>query len=166
MSLLDYSSRRRINMNMVRLIYASRLSEECDRKALEKILEVSRRKNEELGITGALCYDPDFFLQCLEGPRDEVNELFKLIIQDKRHKKVTLLEYCEIDQREFDGWNMAYLSSSDNDKSLLFKYRESKEFNPFSMNAHQARGFLSDISRDRREFLKQEMARHGKKLTT
>jgi hypothetical protein len=151
---------------MVRILYVSRLSEECDRKALEKILEVSRRKNEDKGITGALCYDPDFFLQCLEGPRDEINELFKAIVQDKRHNKVTLLEYCEIHQRKFEGWNMAYLSSSDTDKSLLFKFSPTKDFDPYSMSAEQARAFLLEISKDRREFLKQEMARHGKKLTT
>lgn len=153
-------------MNMVRLIYISRLSEECDRKALEKILEISRRKNEDLGITGSLCYDPDYFLQCLEGPRDAINELFKAIIQDKRHKKVTLLEYCDIQHREFDGWNMAYLSSSDIDMSILFKYSPTKDFDPYSMTAHQAKAFLFEIAKDRREFLKQEMDRHAKKLAT
>ncbi|MBN1901592.1 BLUF domain-containing protein [Candidatus Sumerlaeota bacterium] len=150
-------------MNLVRLLYVSRLSEDCDRKALEKILETSRRKNEQKGVTGALCYDPDFFLQCLEGSRVEVNELYKLIIQDKRHTKVTLLEYCQIDKRMFDGWNLAYVSNSDVDKSLLFKYNHTREFDPFSMNANQALGFLYDISRDRSEFLREEITRRGKK---
>jgi len=55
-------------MNQVRLTYVSRMTESCDMEAVEEILRVSRPQNAARGITGMLCYDPQYFLQCLEGP--------------------------------------------------------------------------------------------------
>ena len=80
-------------MNIVRLIYASRLKKKLDHAAVEKIADVSRRNNKKLGVTGALCSSPRGFLQILEGPPEAVNELYNRIVRDPRHADVTLLEY-------------------------------------------------------------------------
>jgi hypothetical protein len=96
-------------MNIVRLTYASRLSKDMGPEALGKIIEVSRRNNKKLGITGALCYSPRGFLQILEGPADTVNELYRRIVQDSRHAHPTLIEYARVHFREFESWSMAYV---------------------------------------------------------
>jgi hypothetical protein len=138
-------------MNMVRLIYVSRLSEECGPKELEDILATSRKNNEPHGITGALCYSPQAFLQCLEGPRDTINRLYGAIVRDDRHNDVTLLHYADIHQREFESWTMAYIRADDLDKRILFKYSPTKTLDPFQMTAAQALGFIRELSKAHRQ---------------
>ena len=137
----------------VRLVYVSRMTPECDTLALQQILEVSRRKNEARDITGVLCYDPTFFMQCLEGPRAAVNELYAEIVQDSRHKDVTLLEYCDVRARQFADWSMAFLKAADLDQQTLRKHGGSERFDPYSLSAEQARDFLVEIVGQERERL-------------
>ena len=132
-------------MQMVRLIYVSRMSEECDILAIQQILEVSRKGNRASDITGALCYDPAFFLQCLEGPRTAVNKLYAGIQQDERHRDAVLLEYCEVEQRLFGDWSMAFLKAQDVNREVLEKYTAGRKFDPYSMTSDQARDLLVEI---------------------
>lgn len=137
----------------VRLIYASRMTRECGPKDLQALLEVSRRNNEEMGVTGALCYSPKGFLQCLEGPADAVNEIYRRIIQDPRNENVTLIEYQSVDERQFGDWSMAYVRADEVDKAILFKHGYDDRFDPYAGTAGQALGLLQDIARERAEFL-------------
>jgi len=65
-------------------------------------------------ITGVLCVcqGGNVFLQALEGGRDAVNALYGRIVQDPRHRDVTLLDYAEIDERRFAGWRMGSVDSA------------------------------------------------------
>ncbi len=140
-------------MQMVRLIYVSTMTEACDTDALQSILAESRRKNNVAGITGALCYDPRFFLQWLEGPRETVNELYTTIARDPRHKDVVLLEYDDVAERVFGEWSMAFISTSMLDKATLDKYSFSVKFSPYNLGAEMARAFMLDILELKREML-------------
>lgn len=140
-------------MNMVRLTYASHLAPGCGFEEIQKIAEVSRKRNEEKAVTGALCYDRHSFLQCLEGSRDTVNEIYRYILTDERHEDVTLLEYTEIQHRDFERWSMAYARTDDIEKHILLKYSTGHTFDPFSMSAEQARGFMVEISNERTRFI-------------
>jgi hypothetical protein len=133
-------------MELVRLIYVSRMTEECDMEALQQILAVSRKKNETRDITGILCYDPAFFMQCLEGPRDAVNELYSDILRDDRHKDVVLLEYCETRNRDFADWRMAFVSTAKIRPETLGEYTSGGAFDPRALRAAQARAFLIRIA--------------------
>lgn len=141
-------------MHLVRLIYVSTMTEACDTSALQRILDVSHIKNSARKITGMLCYDPSFFLQCLEGPQEAVNELYGDIIKDVRHKHVTLLEYVTVDEREFGAWSMAFAHSSNIDKNTFEKYTRGARFDPFALNSEQAKDFLVEV------------AHHGSRLMT
>jgi hypothetical protein len=140
-------------MHLVRLIYVSRLAKDCGAEELGKIMEVSRRNNKGLGVTGALCYSNRGFLQILEGPASTVNELYRRIIQDRRHVDVTLLEYAPIHQRDFEHWSMAYIRTDEIDRALLQKFATSQVFDPFEMSSAQARVFLLAVTKERAEFL-------------
>jgi hypothetical protein len=142
-------------MDMVRLIYFSELSQNIKRKDLENIVESSRKNNPRHGITGMLCYDPKFFLQWIEGPRNAVNALYVTLCQDTRHVKMTILEYSEITSREFGEWEMAYFSTFDTDEKILKKYAHSAQFNPLELSAVSARLFLIEIAHQKQSFLKE-----------
>lgn len=141
-------------MNMVRLIYVSRFSKGVGPNDLQAILSISRNNNLEKGITGMLCYDPHYFLQCLEGPRHAINQLYGKIIADPRHEEVTLLEYSDIHQRVFENWSMAYIRSDILTEHIMLKYSPTSTFDPFIMTAQQALGFITHIAAERDQFLK------------
>ena len=149
-------------MNIVRLIYASRLKKKLDHAAVEKIADVSRRNNKKLGVTGALCSSPRGFLQILEGPPAAVNDLYNRIVRDPRHADVTLLEYVKVPFREFENWSMAYVRTDEIAQALLHKYSTHRVFDPFTMGPMQARVFLLAITELRAHYLaKQRHAGRG-----
>lgn len=140
-------------MNIVRLIYASRLKKKLDHAAVEKIADVSRRNNKKLGVTGALCSSPRGFLQILEGPPAAVNDLYNRIVRDPRHADVSLLEYVKVPFREFENWSMAYVRTDEIAQALLHKYSTHRVFDPFTMGPMQARVFLLAITELRAHYL-------------
>ncbi|MDZ4199845.1 MAG: BLUF domain-containing protein [Kiritimatiellia bacterium] len=145
-------------MNLVRLIYVSRLTKDCGAEELGEIMKVSRSNNKRLGVTGALCYSRRGFLQILEGPASTANELYRRIVQDRRHVNVTLLEYAPIHQRDFENWSMAYIRTDDIDRALLQKFATSRVFDPFEMSPVQARSFLMAVTKERAEFLERQQS--------
>jgi hypothetical protein len=138
---------------MVRLVYASKLSEQCGVNDLKAILNESREGNRARGITGILCHDSESFMQWLEGPRDAVNGLFRDIVRDERHESITLLDYREVAGREFESWSMAYVTARDADAKTIFKYSPDGQWNPLSMGEDAATAFLVDLARERNDFL-------------
>jgi hypothetical protein len=106
-----------------------------------------------MDVTGVLCYDPVFFMQCLEGPRPAVNELYASILQDRRHTDVLLLEYTEVAERHFAEWSMGFLASYDISKPLLEKYEGSGKFDPHELTADQAFHFLRETVQQNRDQL-------------
>ncbi|ABW67474.1 BLUF domain-containing protein [Desulfosudis oleivorans] len=142
-------------MSLVRLIYASQLTEACDLKALRQILKVARERNKDLAVTGVLCYDPQYFLQWLEGPMDHVNSLYVDIVKDPRHANATILDYRQVSARSFESWSMAYVAMNEVDAAVLFKYSATRQFNPFEMSADSVVGFITDLAREKDAFFNQ-----------
>ena len=95
---------------MRELVYISAAKRPCAPPELAAILEVSRRNNARLGVTGILLYDAGSFIQVLEGDRPVMQELFERIAQDPRHHRLTLIGESEIAQRSFGEWTMGYVS--------------------------------------------------------
>ncbi len=138
---------------MVRLIYASRFETGVGPNHVQDILRVSREHNPKAGITGVLCYDPRYFLQVLEGPREKVNELYATIAGDTRHKEVTILAYREVDVRLFEEWSMAYVRMDGATRAICDKFCIDGTFDPYAMTADEALGFAKDLSTERQLFL-------------
>lgn len=143
-------------MSLVRLIYASRFVSGVGPNDIQDILSVSRTNNEEKGITGVLCYDPNFFLQCLEGERSDVNKLYAHIVRDQRHKDVDLIEYSDIEEPLFKNWSMAYVRIDEITESIISKYGTGTKFDPYALSAHQMLSFIKEIAEERQAFLEQE----------
>ena len=136
-------------MRLVRLVYASTVIPTVEPKDVESILDVAREKNRELGLTGFLCFDGKVFVQWIEGPRSAVNLLYQSIMVDWRHENLTLLDYCEVDERTFPDWDMGFVSTELMDEDLVLKYSGSRSFEPFAMSARSVRSFLVDFARRR-----------------
>ena len=115
---------------LVRLLYVSR-AVDTSPAAIEAILTQSRQHNPATGITGVLCYGGGIFLQALEGGRSTVSELYGHIQRDARHKDVELLAFEEICERRFGGWTMGHVNLAKLNHSIVLKYSEKPEFDPY-----------------------------------
>ncbi|AUL73997.1 blue light sensor protein [Pseudoalteromonas sp. 13-15] len=125
-------------MFLVRLIYASKISDGFGPKDIENILQSARTYNVKTHVTGMLCFSNEYFLQCLEGSRTAVNNTYQQILNDKRHHNVIMLNYTQIPEREFEKWSMGYVPQSRVTQSLNLKFSGSVDFNPFKMSGESA----------------------------
>lgn len=125
-------------MTLARLIYVSTLSKTCDALALEDILRVSRQHNEERKITGLLSHNSEYFLQCLEGDRDELSETYNHIINDSRHSNVTITYYKEIYSRQFGDWSMGEVPQTHLTSLLNLQFSGTDEFKPYELTGKSA----------------------------
>ena len=116
---------------LVRCLYASRAIAPIGEPLVGEILEEARRNNPRYGITGLLCYSGDVFIQVLEGGRDGVCELFNAIVRDQRHGSVRMLLFEEVTSRRFGDWTMGRANIGGTGRSVLLKYSEMPELNPF-----------------------------------
>ena len=85
-----------------------------DKEALEKIITTAKHHNPRFGITGLLVFGSGIFFQWLEGPRDNVTSLFKMISADARHSDVVLLtKEDEFRERLFPNWDVELVGAED-----------------------------------------------------
>lgn len=133
-------------MQLIRLTYASVARPGLDYDELTSILRQATIRNDELGITGILCYSGNAFLQAIEGRRSEVNRLYLRIAQDPRHSSCELLSCSEIDARDFADWSMKLVSwegtLTAQRRALLLRHARTASLEPWTMTARQAQGFL------------------------
>ncbi len=85
---------------------------------IDDILETSRARNSESGITGCLVYYNRRFIQVLEGNQQALQELYQKIKNDDRHRHVRIIAENAIEKRTFSEWGMAYFPIDSNNFSL------------------------------------------------
>jgi Sensors of blue-light using FAD len=130
---------------LVRLLYASRAAKGQSAKTIGAILTECQANNPARGITGVLCFSDEIFLQVLEGGRDAVCETFNAIVRDPRHEEVRLLHFEEISERRFGGWTMGQVNIGKVNSSLLMKYAEKAELNPFAVSGKVSLALLEEL---------------------
>ena len=93
-------------MRIKQLVYASRQAVEFDGLRLVSLLYTARDRNGALGITGVLLYSNGLFVQCLEGPPENVDAIYARICLDRRHQELVVLQSIDTDERHFQTWMM------------------------------------------------------------
>ena len=101
---------------MYRILYLSHLAPGRDFSVVAQILHVSRERNQQLGITGALVFDGARFCQLIEGPRAHVVSLAQRIRADPRHTGYQVLfEDEDGSARLLPRWRTGYCEPDDLD---------------------------------------------------
>ena len=72
------------------------------------LLEQSRAKNLNLGVTGILLYKSGNFMQMLEGEKDTVLGSYETIRHDDLHRNVINIIGDAIKHRNFEHWSMGF----------------------------------------------------------
>jgi len=93
---------------LYRLVYVSQAREGLGDNDIADILNTAQSINDERFVTGFLAHNGDGFMQILEGPVDEVREIYERIVVDERHHSVQQLIGEDIDLRAFPNWSMNY----------------------------------------------------------
>lgn len=102
------SSWFRLALTLFRLVYVSAARPGLSEQDLEAILNTSQSNNDERRITGYLVHNGPAFMQLLEGPPDEVGEIYRRIAADARHAGVVRILAEPAGQRVFPHWSMNY----------------------------------------------------------
>lgn len=100
-------------------LYRSTASDGLKPSDLEDILSVARARNAAGGLTGCLHYEDGLFFQWLEGPVSSLKPIVASIMQDVRHRDVTVLGEGNLGHRRFQCWHMRF---SDRDRASLMDW--------------------------------------------
>jgi len=98
-----------MDTDLHQLVYLSAATEAfSEEDDLSDILKASRRNNRHRDITGMLLYSDGGFIQALEGPKEEVLDLYEKIEQDPRHGSTITLLDRSAEERAFSEWEMGF----------------------------------------------------------
>ena len=107
---------------IIHLVYISTGTRPMRPEELTELLNHSRERNAERGVTGILMYCKHHFLQILEGPEEQVGALFEKISRDERHKEIRVLLRQSAERRDFTEWQMAFRAVSDDEAQEIMGY--------------------------------------------
>lgn len=126
-------------MSLTRLLYfsenqmnaagATRLAD------LRGILASSDRNNKAAGITGALVFDDQWFLQALEGERAQVWRTLRRIEDDERHANVVVIDARQVEARLFGNWWMGVATRTEQTAPIFAPYLRDGLLHPQDMTA-------------------------------
>jgi hypothetical protein len=124
---------------------------------LMNILERSRARNAEAGVTGALMFNEQRFVQILEGGRDAVEETFARIQRDARHTAISVIGRRKEPRRRFSAWSMAFVGRSRQARAYYWYFTRQTDFLWQRMDSDViSQLMLNMIDLDEARFLRQE----------
>ncbi|KAJ3009313.1 hypothetical protein HKX48_008033 [Thoreauomyces humboldtii] len=95
-------------MSVRQLVYTSDAAPYLGPEDHLDILSSARSYNAVHDITGMLLHAASTFIQVLEGPSDEIEEVYLRISRDPRHTRPVILLDALTHQRDFECWMMGY----------------------------------------------------------
>jgi hypothetical protein len=126
---------------MLSLVYVSSAKQLFSEEDLKALLEQSRDKNSQLGLTGMLLYKEGNFMQVLEGPEDVLAGTYSAIQGDPRHCGILELTRRQIQEREFAAWSMGFKNLKD------VNLEQTPGYSSFLNEPLKSAGFQTDPSR-------------------
>lgn len=114
--------------SLIRLVYISRSTVPTQGAGstidpgVARILAKSRSNNKKRGLVGVLYFANDYFLQCLEGPVEAVDELMTILGADTRHTDIKVLVRQPIAECRFSNWNMKFVPADRQMQTLLARH--------------------------------------------
>jgi hypothetical protein len=94
--------------NLIHCIYASTAESTFSESDIPALLTHARGANAERNVTGMLLYIDGGFFQVLEGEADAIDEVYRSILSDPRHSRITLIIREPIAARAFGEWTMGF----------------------------------------------------------
>ncbi len=132
-------------MYLMRAIYVSTITNRQDSAALQDIMRTAQPNNEKHNLTGMLVFSSKYYLQVVEGGRQEVNQLLGNLYRDARHTDMQMLGLEEITQRAFPEWSMRFVPVESATQQILLRNGTGREFQPYALSYGSALGLMLDM---------------------
>jgi hypothetical protein len=94
--------------HLFRIVYVSTAVPGLGDRDIDSLLNISQSNNDERFITGYLVHNGASFMQLIEGPFDEVDEIYARILRDRRHTGIVRIQAEWASARVFPNWSMNY----------------------------------------------------------
>jgi hypothetical protein len=95
-------------------VYCSRAADGVDDAEVDRIIELSQRRNVARDITGVLVFGSGVFFQWIEGPSAQVENLIASLHGDPRHYDIVTLDRSgERRARLYPNWEMERVGADD-----------------------------------------------------
>ena len=127
-------------------MYVSTPAKSLNINDTKEIVHLAQQKNGAHSITGFLCCNSKYFIQCLEGDRDSIERLFEIISEDTRHTNIVMLDHHACDHRVFSNWSMGVVLEMDKHHDILHRYTNKNLFDPYKMSSDECLNLLVDFS--------------------
>lgn len=100
-------------MHLIAYHSRSLIAEEGFDQELKKIFETCTKNNVTKDVTGVLLHEGGYFVQLLEGDKENLDDVMSRVADDRRHTDIIVFVDEPIDQRQFPNWAMEtfYLSN-------------------------------------------------------
>jgi hypothetical protein len=136
-------------------MYTSSYSGSLDKmpEDLKNIVSSARKNNAKNNITGVLFSDHGKFVQVLEGDKEKLHELVKIIKLDKRHTGFSMLVDEPSEARGLANWHMEAftMDSPELEKWQYLEDLKSAYLETFKISSHQLvkllRAFINDFDK-------------------
>jgi len=123
--------------NLDSIVYVSSALRLLSLDEIGYLLKRARERNREYGITGVLLYIGGNFMQYLEGPKDNLDVIYKIIQEDEQHFGIIMVSREAIEDRQFSDWSMGFQTKevegyvgSPSERQLIEMILELPEDNP------------------------------------
>ena len=98
------------------VIYISKAAYEFSASELHELAAVAARKNQLQGITGALLFIDNCFIQVIEGEEHPMSDLLAKLEVDPRHHDIRIISDHLEESRYFSDWSMGLISTPDEER--------------------------------------------------
>ena len=130
---------------LVEMIYASKVAHPLNAHTVTDILQAARQFNTRHGLTGLLVFNHQYFLQVIEGDRNQLKRLLPRLMADPRHTDFALIRFATIAQRAYAGWSMGFVAAHAVNRAVLLRHGVSDSFDPCALTESAATALLLDL---------------------
>jgi hypothetical protein len=138
------------------------------REMVRDILAACHNYDRVSGLTGALVFNEEFFLQAMEGERSAISEQLWRLSADQRLSGMVLVSCRTIERRDFEGWMVGYAGHSEPLDAIYMHYGTAAKLDPTDMSVQGMIDLLRAFAHlDGGHFVQKagisgrEQARHG-----
>lgn len=103
------------------IIYRSHICDSVSVTHLEEMVAAANQKNSRADVTGILLFNGTHFFQLLEGPEEEVTEIYRHICADNRHYNVVELLCDRAPTRRFGNLGMELFDLREHDRDEVLQ---------------------------------------------
>lgn len=137
-------------MPLHQIVFYSRnqvkLSGASMREMVRDLLAACNKYDRVSGLTGALVFNENFFLQAMEGERAVISDQLWSLATDSRHNGLVLVSARNIERRDFEGWMVGFAGHSDALDAIYMHYGTAPKLDPTDMSVQGAIDLLRSFA--------------------